>query len=528
MEEGMAMENSSHKQTLISISKSKFVRSISVKIVSIFLFIVVAIIAIVFFSFTSEISNRIISERQKQLEVIENTISKRMEEISSIAYNISNDGVFYLETLEDHNYTGHEMTKTLERYLVGNDFIEHLAYYRLSEPDVIYASCGELSVHDFWNTYLDFDSYTEEEYFQKIKESRNVQLIPMTAAKNDKSYVTYICGLPQFSQNPQAFVIFVISSEEVKPILESQLLNCYGQVTLYDAMGNEIYQVSNMGEEIPIILSDVREDENISWNGSEYMVQKEVSESNGWTYVSVIRRSDIISEVANKQLVFIILLLVLILLAIFALLICIVVQYKPINNLAMTFTDELGKSDGNMIIDEESLLTDTFATLKDDSEQKQKFEAAYYEAEAANKAKSTFLSNMSHDIRTPMNAIVGMTEIAIKNSDNAAYVKECLQNVRVASQYLLDIINNVLDMSRIESGKFSLSEEEVEFPKLIHGMIAILNHNMEVKSQKLIISIDNVVNEKVIGDSVRLTQVFIQLYKIYAKWRYHQCPYESE
>ena len=118
---------------------------------------------------------------------------------------------------------------------------------------------------------------------------------------------------------------------------------------------------------------------------------------------------------------------------------------------------------------------------------------------------------MSHDIRTPINAIVGMTEIAARHSENPEYVRECLRKVKVSSQYLLDIINNVLDMSRIEAGKFTLSEDVLELPRLVYGVITILNQSMTVKSQRLVARVENVRNERVIGDVVRLTQVFVNI-----------------
>lgn len=505
------MEEKSRNEALYALKKSKFVRTVFLRMVLIFLIVIVAVIAIVFFSFTSEIRDNTVGERQKQLDVINETISQRMEEVASIAYNIGTDEAFYLESVQDDKYSGTVMSKTLGRYLVGNDFIEHLAYYRLADPDIIYTSSGELSIRDFLSTYLKLDSDMVQQYVDEIQGSTEIKVSRISDEKTGKTHFTYVCPLPQFSKNPQAFVLMLIPDQGVKTILEPQLSNCSGEVLILDADGEELYQISNLEEDISVDFSEADANEKFSWNGDQYIVQKSTSASNGWTYVSVIRMNDIFSGVAGKQLVFIILLLILMLVAIFTMLMSIVKQYKPISNLAVELNDQMGKSDGGALIDEESLLSDTFASLKDDSEQKQMFEAAYYEADAANKAKSTFLSNMSHDIRTPMNAIVGMTELAEKHTDDPVYVRECLQNVSVASQYLLDIINNVLDMSRIESGQFSLSEDVVELPKLVYGIITILNHSVEVKSQKLIVAVDHIVNEKILGDNIRLSQIFINI-----------------
>ena len=104
-----------HMDTLRNMIKSKFVRTIFLRVVLIFLTVIIAITAIVFFSFASEINKSFMAERQKQLDVIENTISKRMNEISSIAYNVGNDRTFYLGAVADEKFSGYEMSKTHEK-----------------------------------------------------------------------------------------------------------------------------------------------------------------------------------------------------------------------------------------------------------------------------------------------------------------------------------------------------------------------------------------------------------------------------
>ncbi len=278
----------SYKNIFQNISKSKFVRSVFLKIVSIFLLFIIAIISIVFFSFTSEINRNILAERQKQLDTIENTISKRMEEISSIAYNISKDKSFYLEAVTDNKNTGYEMSETLERYLVGNDFIEHLAYYRLSEPDIIYASSGQLSFRNFWSAYLGVDDATAQNYINKVKDTTEIELNYIALDDEKHSYFSYICPLPQFSKVPQAYVLMLIPISQVKPILESQLTNCYGDVAILDETGTEIYHMSNLEHKTPLSLSALLEETYFTHDGERYILQKTKSSSNSWTYISAI------------------------------------------------------------------------------------------------------------------------------------------------------------------------------------------------------------------------------------------------
>ena len=138
-------------------------------------------------------------------------------------------------------------------------------------------------------------------------------------------------------------------------------------------------------------------------------------------------------------------------------------------------------------------------------------ERARQEAENANKAKSEFLSNMSHDIRTPMNAIVGMTAIATANIDNKDQIKNCLRKIMLSSKHLLGLINDVLDMSKIESGKMSLNMDQVSLREVMDSIVNIAQPQIRTKHQHFNISIHDISTENVCCDSVRLNQVLINL-----------------
>ena len=130
-------------------------------------------------------------------------------------------------------------------------------------------------------------------------------------------------------------------------------------------------------------------------------------------------------------------------------------------------------------------------------------------AEHASKAKSEFLSNMSHDIRTPMNAIVGMTSIAIANIKNQQQVLNNLKKISLSSRHLLGLINNILDMSKIESGKLSLNVEQISLSEIMDGIVSIIQPQIKEKSQHFEVHVDNVFVENICCDSVRLNQVLI-------------------
>lgn len=132
-------------------------------------------------------------------------------------------------------------------------------------------------------------------------------------------------------------------------------------------------------------------------------------------------------------------------------------------------------------------------------------------AERASRTKSEFLSNMSHDIRTPMNGIIGMTEIAFANIDNPRKVRSCLQKISASGKHLLGLINNVLDMSKMESGKLILNVEEILLPELIHGVVSIIRPAAQDKKQRFDLHVHDIIAESVWGDSVRMNQVLHNL-----------------
>lgn len=138
-------------------------------------------------------------------------------------------------------------------------------------------------------------------------------------------------------------------------------------------------------------------------------------------------------------------------------------------------------------------------------------EEALREAEAANVAKSSFLSGMSHDIRTPMNAIMGMTAIGLSHIDEKPRVQDCLLKIKSASAHLMSLVNNVLDMSRIDSGRLVLNEENFSLADLIHDIAVIVCPQAARKNQNLQMEIMQIHEENLIGDSLRLRQILVNI-----------------
>lgn len=152
-----------------------------------------------------------------------------------------------------------------------------------------------------------------------------------------------------------------------------------------------------------------------------------------------------------------------------------------------------------------------FVYLHLSQQQMHELDMAKEEAIRANKAKSEFLSNMSHDIRTPMNGIVGMTTIAIANIDDSARVKDCLKKISLSSKHLLGLINDVLDMSKIENGKLTLNMGHLSLRDVMDNIVTIIQPQIKAKNQHFDIFIQKMEAEEVYCDNVRLNQILINL-----------------
>ncbi len=156
-----------------------------------------------------------------------------------------------------------------------------------------------------------------------------------------------------------------------------------------------------------------------------------------------------------------------------------------------------------------------------EQEQKAQLAAALQAAEQANAAKSDFLSRMSHEIRTPMNAIIGLTAIAEAHVDDPGYVADCLKKITVSSKHLLGLINEVLDMSKIESGKVELQMEDFNLPELVGNLLTMCRPQIEEKGHELSVSVSGIEHEGVVGDAQRIQQAFMNLMSNAVKYTPH-------
>ncbi|MDE7303802.1 MAG: response regulator [Oscillospiraceae bacterium] len=149
--------------------------------------------------------------------------------------------------------------------------------------------------------------------------------------------------------------------------------------------------------------------------------------------------------------------------------------------------------------------------IRKEQEQKDVLAEALAQAQYANNAKTTFLNNMSHDIRTPMNAIIGFTSLAVTHIDNKEQIRDYLSKIMTSGNHLLSLINDVLDMSRIESGKVKIEEKETSLPEIMHDLKTIVQSDVKAKQLEFYIDTLDVTNETIICDKLRLNQVLLNI-----------------
>lgn len=156
-------------------------------------------------------------------------------------------------------------------------------------------------------------------------------------------------------------------------------------------------------------------------------------------------------------------------------------------------------------------ISDVTEEKEHELEQDKILRKALVSAEHANRAKTAFLNNMSHDIRTPMNAIIGFTSLSAEHLDDREIIRNYLEKISTSGKHLLSLINDVLDMSRIESGSVKIEKTNVHLPYVLEDLKTIILESVHAKQQKLLIKQQDVVHEDIITDKLRLTQVLLNI-----------------
>ena len=189
----------------------------------------------------------------------------------------------------------------------------------------------------------------------------------------------------------------------------------------------------------------------------------------------------------------------------------IVTRDGTVKILIMTYSYVDGKDSWDGVPSYYSVGVDVTEERTEQARQRLALEDACNAARIAADAKTNFLSSMSHDIRTPMNAIIGMSVIAKANLQSPEKIQDCLNKINVSSRHLLNLINEVLDMSKIESGKLTLTTEQISLKEVVEGIVNIMQPQVKTKKQTFDIHVENIFTENVWCDGIRLNQVLLNL-----------------
>lgn len=406
----------------------------------------------------------------------------------------------------DQGSSGYGSKKDIEYNARARGFINLFLYSANGEMETIYGDSVEIN-----NPELFLNSLKNGEH--KITSS----------ADNSGNGVVLFgvpCEYPMSNGHQSIAVVAGLSSEymskvlfldTVTPLIQSYVIRRDGSYVIRDKCGenetyfNELYNIFD-GQDLDVeqyineltSAMDANEDYSVILEyGKErrhlYCVSLPDCE---WYLVTVLPFDSLdhaISDLGNRWLtmVYIVCLLVIVLL------IFLFFQYFNVLRKQMS---ELKRLNTEMAI-----------ARKAAEKAQKEAEKAQKEAENANAAKREFLSNMSHDIRTPMNAIIGMTTIAIANQHNQEQVQECLRKIALSGKHLLGLINDILDMSKIESGKMTLSVAQVSLREVMDNIVNIIQPQIRAKNQQFNISIHEIIIEDVCCDNVRLNQILINL-----------------
>lgn len=361
------------KMSGFNILYTEFVRSMLVNLILIFAVILSSTITITYTSFVNELRKDIWDSKVKQLHVLERTISNRMAELYSISYHISNDRKFTFIPLSSSMYEGYQLSQALDNLLVGNDYISHLVYYRISEPEKFYTSSGEMSVRSFWNGFVGFKGETEEGFIQAIQNSSERIVLPMKESIKGTRYMTLIFPIPQISNKPSAYVLAYISETSINNSVDALFTDCQGLFLLLDSSGNPIYEYSTLEseiaqEEVKAYADRIPDDSSyreFRMGKEKYLILKSTSEYNKWQYITLIPMNDIMHGLYKRQVTFVIILLSVLISAIIAVIISMQIKYSPISKLAETISkDFLLKYNSPKKMNEQVIISQAFETLR--------------------------------------------------------------------------------------------------------------------------------------------------------------------
>jgi hypothetical protein len=326
--------------------RSGFVRSLSIPLVATFLGIAAAVVLLVYFSFSKRLKDRITANKWEEFSAIENNITSRLEEFDLIANDIYKSPTFLAADLPADKKQGYNMSGEVKRYLVSNQFLSYLIYYRNANPDKFFSSEGEINVKHFWDTYLSFEDKTLEDFIGEIRDSYRHNVIPMRRSASrvvpNKNYLTLLEPIPLASSNPCAFAIGFVEKKTLNSYMDSILSSCRGEILLFDSDSELLYDYKS-GLDLPKDALDTAMEKTLSdrqgtfrYRGKSYVVQKSVSSYDKWQFLAVYEAGSLYREVYLAEVFIFVILAAVVLAALFFCMAVIAMKFSPIKQLAVS------------------------------------------------------------------------------------------------------------------------------------------------------------------------------------------------
>lgn len=408
------------------------------------------------------------------------TIDMQLEQLNTIVEDISDK----INADADADYNYETLTEELQYNAEGRNF-QYLA---------LYAGDGKIEMITGEQVAL----ADPEPFWESMKKGEKKVAVGLDASKNDVVLFGVKAALPMKDGTnsialvagvPCEYMIRVLSLEENDSLVYSHVIRRDGSFVIRSGTTEK----DSYFDQIRAIVDSAQ-----GKSAEDYVKELQESMREGKSYSTVLHMEDSRSHLyctrlPNSEWYLIT-----------------VMPYGTLDEVISHFSAEqtgvIFAGSGIVLL---SVLVVFILYLNFSKRQMRELEKAREEAEHATRAKSEFLSNMSHDIRTPMNAIVGMTAIAAANIDDKRQIQNCLKKITLSSKHLLGLINDVLDMSKIESGKLTLHMEQVSLREVMDSIVNIVQPQIKEKKQHFSIHIRNVENEDVYCDSVRLNQVLL-------------------
>ena len=402
---------------------------------------------------------------------------------------------------DDQNYYSAYAYREDGKMVVTMDYAQTVDYYKEAWYTEAKLAKGDMVWSDvYYDPVADVTMVTSSQAFF----DENGVMLGVSTADMALTDIRKVAGQISVGKTGRAFIVgqmgayisYIDESKTIDEAIQSdsdKALSALGQEVLQHRSGSRTMTLH--GNEVNVYYSTLRDVK--------------------WKLIVLVDSSEIRSSALNLVLLMTVVPVIGLLLACIAI-VLVTRHLREVVNKVNSFANKAASGDFSERI--LSIETDEFGKMEENLNQMmenmnamhRKSEQALQEAQAANLAKSEFLSRMSHEIRTPMNAIIGMTQIA-SGTEDLPKIKDCLEKTSSASKHLLSLINDILDMSKIEANKLELYNERFDLRKSIEGVKTVIEVKSSEKKQTLTVTVDKSLPRMVEGDEMRLMQVFINL-----------------